>query len=395
MAPTRKTIPTARKTFGPRRRGGTFFQDIMRGESSIPADGRGPGVRKKRAAFQTGFDPHTPLDAGPAMGLSKDGSRKRNRRANAQPSGGGGGPWAEMNTKLARTRAQLQQGGAAGGLAIGTQGWVQEKIADGDISGGMAGEQSGTSIFDPVLCELVYRWFCPAGGLVLDPFAGGSVRGVVASKLKRRYVGTDLRPEQIAANQAQGRAICDKAFMPRWLVGDSIEIDKIGKGVAADLIFSCPPYADLEVYSEDPRDLSTMEYAQFREALNQIVAKSCSLLKADRFAVFVVGDARDSEGFYYGLPAHTIDAFVRAGLRLYNRAILVTACGSLPIRVRKQFETSRKFGNTHQEVLVFAKGNPVAATQAIGAVEFGDVEGLDGAPESEVPHGGQARDGKQ
>ena len=34
---------------------------------------------------------------------------------------------------------------------------------------------SGTSIFDPVLCEIAYRWFCPAGGTVLDPFAGGSV----------------------------------------------------------------------------------------------------------------------------------------------------------------------------------------------------------------------------
>lgn len=30
----------------------------------------------------------------------------------------------------------------------------------------------------PVLCELAYRWFCLAGGLVLDPFAGGSVRGI-------------------------------------------------------------------------------------------------------------------------------------------------------------------------------------------------------------------------
>jgi hypothetical protein len=39
-----------------------------------------------------------------------------------------------------------------------------------------------TSIFDPVLCEIAYRWFCPSGGTVLDPFAGGSVRGIVASK---------------------------------------------------------------------------------------------------------------------------------------------------------------------------------------------------------------------
>ena len=43
------------------------------------------------------------------------------------------------------------------------------------IPGGTAGnasEQSGTSIFDPVLCEIAYRWFSPVGGLMLDPFAG-------------------------------------------------------------------------------------------------------------------------------------------------------------------------------------------------------------------------------
>ncbi len=42
---------------------------------------------------------------------------------------------------------------------------------------------SGTSIFDPVLCEIAYRWFCLQGGTVLDPFAGGSGRGIVASRL--------------------------------------------------------------------------------------------------------------------------------------------------------------------------------------------------------------------
>lgn len=44
---------------------------------------------------------------------------------------------------------------------------------------------SGTSIFDPVLCELAYSWFCPLDGKVLDPFAGGSVRGIVAAYLGR------------------------------------------------------------------------------------------------------------------------------------------------------------------------------------------------------------------
>lgn len=33
---------------------------------------------------------------------------------------------------------------------------------------------TGTSEFDPVLCELLIRWFCPVGGKVVDPFAGGA-----------------------------------------------------------------------------------------------------------------------------------------------------------------------------------------------------------------------------
>ncbi len=47
-----------------------------------------------------------------------------------------------------------------------------------------------TSIFDPVLCELVYTWFKPLeGNKILDPLAGGSVRGVVAAVLGFDYTG--------------------------------------------------------------------------------------------------------------------------------------------------------------------------------------------------------------
>jgi hypothetical protein len=120
---------------------------------------------------------------------------------------------------------------------------------------------SGTSIFDPVLCELVYRWFCPPGGVVLDPFAGGSVRGIVASKLGRRYIGIDLRPEQIAANVAQRARICDDP-QPQWITGDSRHLLTLVPD-EADLVFSCPPYGDLEVYSDDPADLSTLDYPAF------------------------------------------------------------------------------------------------------------------------------------
>ena len=48
--------------------------------------------------------------------------------------------------------------------------------------------------------------------------------------------------------------------------------------------------------------------------------------------------------------------------------------GSLPIRVGRQFTISRKLGRTHQNVLVFCKGDPKRATEACGTVEFGEIE---------------------
>lgn len=244
---------------------------------------------------------------------------------------------------------------------------------------------SGTSIFDPVLCELLYRWFVPPGGTILDPFAGGSVRGIVAASLGYRYVGVDLRAEQVVANREQAETICGSGGnKPTWHVGDSREIDSIAKGTIADFVFSCPPYADLEVYSDDPSDLSTMDYPDFRDAYREIIRKTAAMLRPNRFAAFVVGDARGKDGNYYGLPYDTVAAFRDAGLALYNEAVLVTPLGSLPIRVGRQFSKTRKFGKTHQNVLIFLKGDAKKAVADLGAVEI-DEAVLSGQAEADSP----------
>lgn len=232
---------------------------------------------------------------------------------------------------------------------------------------------SGTSIFDPVLCELAYRWFSPKFGNVLDPFAGGSVRGIVASHTGRQYVGVDLREEQIKANQEQAAILCSDP-MPVWITGDSVDIIDHAKDYLADLIFSCPPYGNLEVYSDNPQDISTLEYKDFLKSYYIIIKNSLTLLKNDRFACFVVGDFRDKKGIYRNFVSHTIDAFIQCGAYLYNEAILVTCLGSLPIRAGKAFSATRKMGKTHQNVLVFVKGDPKKATEACGEVEITDIE---------------------
>lgn len=215
------------------------------------------------------------------------------------------------------------------------------------------GSATGTSIFDPTLCELIYRWFCPPGGQVIDPFAGGSVRGIVAALMGLNYWGSDLRPEQIEANRQQADAICGD-IMPKWVCGDSI--DTLENAPMADLIFSCPPYGDLEIYSDDPRDLSTMEYHTFIAALKRIALRAINKLNPSGMVCFVVGDFRDKRtGNYRGFVAHTIHIFQELGLHLFNEAILVTSCGSLPIRVSNQFDKNRKLGKTHQNVLIFRR----------------------------------------
>lgn len=212
---------------------------------------------------------------------------------------------------------------------------------------------SDTSIFDPVLCELMYKWFCPSGGKILDPFAGGSVRGIVANYLGFHYTGIDIRQEQVDSNREQALDILEVNNQPQWYVGDSNKvIDDMA--VDFDLVFSCPPYADLEVYSDLEGDISNMKYDDFLKAYESIIKKSCERLKKGGFAIFVVGEVRDKNGNYYGFVPDTYNCFKRAGLHLYNEAILATSLASAALRASGNMK-SKKLVKVHQNILIFKK----------------------------------------
>lgn len=247
----------------------------------------------------------------------------------------------------------------------------------GDAGAALDGMTTGTSVFDPVLCELAYRWFCPPGGHVLDPFAGGSVRGLVAAWLGRTYTGHDLSARQLEANRQQAVDLLGDLPHPVWVHGDSRRLEAslgaVGQCDLADMVFTCPPYADLEVYSDDPADLSTMPYDEFVAGYRDALAQAVAMLKPDRFAAIVVGEVRGpGPGYYRNFVGDTVEAMRAAGAEYYNECILVTPVGSLPIRAGRQFAAGRKMGKTHQNVLVFVKGDPVKATQACGPVEVED-----------------------
>lgn len=250
-------------------------------------------------------------------------------------------------------------------LISGTQ-QCAEKYLKGSKSGLAV---SGTSTFDPVLCELMIKWFAPAGGNIFDPFAGGSVRGIVSEILGHAYTGIDLSETQIKTNEEQAKKI---GYTPRWICDDSRNADKYVQDESFDFVLSCPPYADLEVYSDDPRDLSNMEYGDFLSAYREIIALAVKKLRKDRFAVFVVGEVRDKKGFYRDFISDTKRAFIDAGAGLYNELVKLDPLATAPVRAAMMFK-NRKVVHVHQNVLVFYKGDPKKIQANFQAIEVGDV----------------------
>lgn len=216
---------------------------------------------------------------------------------------------------------------------------------------------NGVSLFDPVLAEVLYKWFVPEGGLIFDPFAGDTEQGMVAGIKGYRFVGTELRQDQVDKNNGDARrhGINDKVT---YFQTDSVHLDQFIPAESNDFIISSPPYYDLEEYSDNPADMSTLSMAEFDKKYAEVIKKAAKTLKPGCFAAYIVGEVRGPKGDYQGLVPKTIQYNIDAGLQFYNEAILVTMIGSLSLRARRPFEASKKLGKTHQNVLIFTKGTP-------------------------------------
>ena len=218
------------------------------------------------------------------------------------------------------------------------------------------------SIFDPFLCEVVYEWFSAKGDKILDPFAGGSVRGIVASILGRNYTGIDLSQEQVISNREQYDEVSTKGDGNSiWISGDSeYALDDI-EGGTYQMLFTCPPYYNLEQYTRDIRDLSRQDsYDSFIDKYTTILNKAVSKLdmSVGCFVVIVVSEIRNKEtGEYYGFVPDTINILKQAGLHYYNEIIINDPVGSLVLRAPQHFKQSRKIGRHHQNMLVFYGGD--------------------------------------
>lgn len=239
--------------------------------------------------------------------------------------------------------------------------------SDHPVGQALAAQSGGTSRFDPALADLLTHWYTRPGATIVDPFAGGPVRGVVATTMGRAYHGVDIDPRIVAHNRAVSSA-------PVWEVGDAAA----WQPPPADAVITCPPYGPLERYTDDPRDLSTMSWEAFESALTSVVCRAVGSLHPDRYSVWVVSDIRHPRtGELRDLPGIVTRAHQAAGALWVDDLIIVDPIGANRLRAKRPFIRSRITLRTHQRVLVFATGDRQRAAWRI--YDHADLPGRDWA----------------
>lgn len=225
---------------------------------------------------------------------------------------------------------------------------------------------AGVSLLDPVMAEIVCRWFGQDSCKTFDCFAGDSVFGYVSAHLGNEFTGIELRPEQAQLNNERV-----EGMNARYICDDGQNVAQHIAADSQDLLFSCPPYFDLEKYSDLENDASNQgSYEDFIKILDNAFKAAVTCLKENRFAVIVVGDVRDKKtGFYYDFCGDIKRIFKEAGMPLYNEIILVETGASTALRASRYME-SRKVAKMHQNILVFYKGSTKEIKNQFKKIEY-------------------------
>lgn len=211
------------------------------------------------------------------------------------------------------------------------------------------------SVFPAPLIEWIYlRYGGIPGARVLDAFAGGPPRAVVSSIMGLHYTGFEIRQEQITENQKMLKEL-DLSNVD-YVLGDGRFLE--GEFEPFDIALTCPPYYDLEQYSELPNDLSNMgSYAEFNAGMALCAIAHERLMKPNAFVCIVVGPFRDKKtSELVDFRAHTVENFREAGFIFWQEIILSKNFASAAKRATNAWK-GLKLVPRHEYLLIFRKPN--------------------------------------
>jgi DNA modification methylase len=215
----------------------------------------------------------------------------------------------------------------------------------------LGNSDNAISIFNPHLAQMILSAYCPREANIYDPFGGGGTRGFIASAMGHSYTGVEIRQNEVDRIKAQQHKlqnefsiICGDSCIPTTLDHDSF-----------DFSYSCPPYYDLEVYSDLAGDISSWKtYDEFLGGIRVALQNSYDVLKAGSFCVWVVGNFRDKNGCLVHFSGDTVRIAKEVGFKLWDEIIFWGAAGIASSR-SGQFEANRKSVRVHENIIILKK----------------------------------------
>ena len=273
------------------------------------------------------------------------------------------GDWLRLK---AEWRERIDKAGAIQGVenpAFATREgcWQGEKgmanIVTKDPTKGKEGRahNGNASVLDPVVCEIIARFFMPINGKrVYNPFGGGVQFGYISGTCGYEYIASEIRKNQCDANNK----ICTEFPSVKWVNKDSSVYKPSGM---FDMIFTCPPYYKVEKYvdydglppSGEINSLDT--YEKFKDVLFKGYKKAIEHLNDNCFFIVMTGDSRDKNGAFYCSESETELFFKENGLSIYNK-IVYLECEFTRLAHAKKTLHTRKFPKREQKIIVAYKG---------------------------------------
>lgn len=208
------------------------------------------------------------------------------------------------------------------------------------------------SVFPAPLMEMIIvRYGGDRGSSILDAFAGGPPRGLVSSIMGHTYVGFEIRQEQISENEALLKAF--KLTGATYILNDGRFLDNPDIDGYFDCAITCPPYYDLEVYSDQQDDISNLgSYAEFNASMWLCAQAHRERMKPGAFVCIIVGLFRDKKGELIDFPADTVENFRDAGFTYWQNIILSKNFASAAVRAGNAWK-GKKLVPRHENLLIF------------------------------------------
>lgn len=238
--------------------------------------------------------------------------------------------------------------------------WVGDKAQNRKIlnSSSNSGTPSGAnfshngagSIFNPHLAQMILSAYAKENSRIYDPYGGGGTRGFIAARMGHRYTGVEIRSEEVFRILERQKELGVYFDM---FCADSCSFP--AEENAYDFSFTCPPYFDLEVYSEMEGDISNVgNYDKFLILLQEACLRVYRCLKPGSFYIMVVGNFRDNKGALRHFNGDTVRLCKELGFILHDELIFWGASGAAYQRIG-MYVANRKSVRVHESILVFKK----------------------------------------